>query len=35
VFYLRENGREGVGVVPVFEYRESPRNLMVVGMKEE
>jgi SAM-dependent methyltransferase len=35
VFYLRENGMEGVGVVPVFEYRESPRNLMVVGMKEE
>jgi hypothetical protein len=35
VFYLRESGMEGVGVLPVFEYSESPRNLMVVGRKEE
>jgi SAM-dependent methyltransferase len=33
VFYLREQGMEEVDVVPVFEYRESPRNLMVVGRK--
>ncbi|THX00515.1 hypothetical protein D6D13_09495 [Aureobasidium pullulans] len=35
VFYLQEKGMEEVGGLPVFEYRESPRNLMVVGRKRE
>lgn len=33
VMFLRERGMGEVNVVPVFEYKESPRNLMVVGRK--
>jgi hypothetical protein len=34
-FFLMEQGMEEVDVVAVFEYRVSPRNLMVVGRKTE
>ncbi|KEQ74691.1 hypothetical protein M436DRAFT_71211 [Aureobasidium namibiae CBS 147.97] len=34
VMFLEERGMEEVDVVPVFEYKESPRNLMVVGRKK-
>jgi len=33
VMFLRERGMGEVDVVPVFEYKESPRNLMVVARK--
>jgi hypothetical protein len=33
VFFLREAGLKEVGVLAVFDYKESPRNLMVVGAR--
>jgi SAM-dependent methyltransferase len=33
VFFLQEAGLKDVDVLPVFDYRESPRNLMVVGAR--
>jgi SAM-dependent methyltransferase len=33
VFFLQEAGLKDVGVLPIFDYRESPRNLMVVGAR--
>lgn len=35
VFYLQEAGMKEVGWEMVFEYESSPRNIMVVGRKEE
>ena len=33
VFFLQEAGMEDVDVLPIFDYRESPRNLMVVASR--
>lgn len=33
VFFLQEAGLEEVSIVPIFNYRESPRNLMIVASK--
>ncbi|KAI5196678.1 hypothetical protein E4T39_07697 [Aureobasidium subglaciale] len=33
IFYLREAGMEEVDVLPIFDYKESPRNMMVVASK--
>ncbi|KAI5270773.1 hypothetical protein E4T47_05886 [Aureobasidium subglaciale] len=33
IFYLREAGTEEVDVLPIFDYKESPRNMMVVASK--
>lgn len=35
ISFLREAGMEEVDVLPIFEYRESPRNLMIVASKKE
>ncbi|CAD0092007.1 unnamed protein product [Aureobasidium vineae] len=35
VFFLKEAGMAEVNALPVFEYKESPRNLMVVASKKE
>ena len=32
-FFLREAGLEEVDVLPIFDYKESPRNLMVVASR--
>lgn len=34
VFFLQEAGMQEVGILPIFDYEESPRNLMVVAGKE-
>jgi hypothetical protein len=33
VFFLREAGLGDVDVLPIFDYKESPRNLMVVASR--
>lgn len=33
-FYLKEKGADEVGVLPVFDYKYSPRNLMIVAEKK-
>lgn len=33
-FFLQENGLQDVDVLPIFNYKESPRNLMIVASKE-
>ncbi|KHN96033.1 uncharacterized protein MAM_06138 [Metarhizium album ARSEF 1941] len=33
--YLQEQGAEGVDVVPIFDFKVSPRNLMVVAEKAQ
>lgn len=35
VFFLEEAGLQSVDVVPIFNYKESPRNLMIVASKGE
>ncbi|KEQ61135.1 uncharacterized protein M437DRAFT_52556 [Aureobasidium melanogenum CBS 110374] len=35
LFYLQEAGMEEVDVLPIFDYKESPRNLMIVASKKE
>lgn len=35
IFFLREAGMEEVDALSIFEYRESPRNLMIVASKKE
>lgn len=35
LFFLREAGMGDVDVLPIFEYKESPRNLMIVASKKE
>ncbi|KAI4732001.1 hypothetical protein E4T49_00305 [Aureobasidium sp. EXF-10728] len=35
VFFLKEAGMAEVNALPIFEYRESPRNLMIVASKKE
>ncbi|KAM0711888.1 hypothetical protein Q7P35_001258 [Cladosporium inversicolor] len=35
VFFLREAGLQDFDVVPIFNYKESPRNLMIVASKRE
>ncbi|KAI4719499.1 hypothetical protein E4T48_04248 [Aureobasidium sp. EXF-10727] len=35
VFFLKEAGLAEVNALPIFEYRESPRNLMIVASKKE
>ena len=32
-YYLVESSAESVDIVPIFEYRSSPRNLMIVASK--
>jgi hypothetical protein len=34
LFFLREAGLQDVDIVPIFNYKESPRNLMIVASKE-
>lgn len=35
LFFLREAGLQHVDIVPIFNYKESPRNLMIVASKEK
>ena len=35
VFFLQEAGLQDVDVLPIFDYKESPRNLMIVASKEQ
>jgi SAM-dependent methyltransferase len=35
LFFLREAGMRDVDVLPIFDYKESPRNLMIVASKKE
>ena len=35
VFFLLEAGQHDVDVLPIFDYKESPRNLMIVASKEQ
>ncbi|KAG9206414.1 hypothetical protein G6514_003245 [Epicoccum nigrum] len=33
VFFLQESGLENIDVLPIFNYQESPRNLMIVASR--
>jgi hypothetical protein len=33
VFFLQETGLENIDILPIFNYQESPRNLMIVASK--
>ena len=35
VFYLQEAGLHDVDILPIFNYKESPRNLMIVASKRK